>query len=190
MGIDLSDKITVNHGVAQGIVLGPLFCYVNDFSEKLESENDVVQLADDTSVICKFECNENIPKIENILEQTDKNLTETQLFLNADKTELLFFTDHPNSDPELIFQGEVIKSAHACRYLGVQIDSNLTFENHLNSVLSKIANAIRSLYLVRIQIPLKGRIDVFKSVVLSQLSFSGEFLQTRTAKNKYHKQAN
>ena len=44
-------------------MLGPLFLfYVNDFSEKLEGENDVVQFADDTSIICKFERNENIPQ--------------------------------------------------------------------------------------------------------------------------------
>ena len=46
-----------------------------------------------------------------------------------------------------------------------------------------MANAIRSLYLVGNQIPLKVRIDVFKSVVLSHLSFSGDFLQTLTVKN-------
>ena len=98
---------------------------------------------------------------------------------------MLFFTNHTNSDPEF-FKGEVIKPAHACGYLGVQIDSNLTFESHLNSVLSKMANAIRSLYLVWNQIPLKVRIYVFKSVVLSVLShisFSGVFVQTLTVKN-------
>ena len=96
---------------------------------------------------------------------------------------MLFFTNHTNSDPEFFFKGEVIKPDHACRYLGVQIDSNLTFENHLNSVLSKMANAIRSLYRVRNQMHLKVRIDVFKSVVPSHLSFSGVFLQTLTVKN-------
>ena len=167
-------------------MLGPLIflLYVNDFSEKLEGENDIVQFADYTSIIFKFERNEYIPqKIEKILEQTDKYLTENQLTLNADKTEMLFFINDTNSDPEFPFKGEIIKPAHACRYLGVQIDSNLTFENHLNSVLSKMANAIRSLYLVRNQIPLKMRIDVFKSVVLSHLSFSGVFLQTLIVKN-------
>ena len=95
-------------------------------------------------------------------------------------------------DPEISFKGEVIKPAHVCRYLGVQFDSNLTFEIHLNSVLSKMANAIRSLYLVINQIPLKVRIDLFKSVVLSHLSFNGVSLQTLTVKKKHkpHKQAN
>ena len=111
-------------------------------------------------------------KIEKLLEQTDKYPTENQLTLNADKTDMLFFTIHTNSDPQFSFKGEFIKPAHACRYLGVQIYSNLTFENHLNSVLSKMANAIRSSYLVRNQIPLKVRVDVFKSDVLSHLSFS------------------
>ena len=64
LGIDLSDKITINHGVPQGIVLGLLIFLlnVNDFSENLEAENDIVHFADDTSIICKFERNENIPQ--------------------------------------------------------------------------------------------------------------------------------
>ena len=54
MGIDLSDKIVINHGVPQGTVLGLLIfpLYANNFSEKQEGENDVVQFADDTSIIC------------------------------------------------------------------------------------------------------------------------------------------
>ena len=62
LGIDLSDKITINHGVPQRTVLEPLIflLYVNDLSEKLEGEIDVVQFADDTSVICKFERDENV----------------------------------------------------------------------------------------------------------------------------------
>ena len=38
------------------------FCYVNEFSKKLEGENNVVQFADDTSIICKFERNEILLK--------------------------------------------------------------------------------------------------------------------------------
>ena len=122
-------------------------------------------------------------KVEKISERTDKYLTENQLTLNADETEMLFFTNRIISDPEFSFKSKVIKPALACCYLGVQIDSNLNFENHLNSVLSKMANANRSSYLVRNQIPLEVRIDVVKSVVLSSSFFSGVFLPTLTVKN-------
>ena len=96
---------------------------------------------------------------------------------------MLFFTNQTKSDPEFSFKGEVIKPAHAYRYLGVQIHSNLNFENHLNSVLSKMTNAVLSLYLERNEIALKVRIDVFRSIVPSHLSFSGVFSQTLTVKN-------
>ena len=64
LGADSSDKITINHGVLQGTVLGALIFLldVNDISEKLECENDAVQFADDTGVICKFKRNKNIPQ--------------------------------------------------------------------------------------------------------------------------------
>ena len=129
--IDSSDKMTINHGVQQGTLLVPLIfvLYVNNYSQKLEGENDVVQFAVDT-IICNFELNENIPqKIGKILEQTDNYLTENKLTLNADKAEMIFLTNHTNLDPEFSFKGKVIKPAHDCRYLGVQIDSKLTFEN-------------------------------------------------------------
>ena len=96
---------------------------------------------------------------------------------------MLCCTTHTNWDPEFNFKCEFIKPAHACRYLGVQIDSNRTFEHNLNSVLRKIANANRSLYLKTNQIPLKVRSDVFNSVVLSHLSFKEVFFQILTMKN-------
>ena len=51
-------------------------------------------------------------KIERILEQTDKYLTENLLKLNANKTEMLFFTNRINWDQEITFKGKVIKPTH------------------------------------------------------------------------------
>ena len=80
------------------------------------------------------------------------------------------------------FKGEVIKPADACRYLGVQVDSNLTFENHLKTILSKMASTISCLYLVRNQFLLKVRVDFFKSVVLIFVSveYSFKLFQQKT----------
>ena len=62
-------------------------------------------------------------------------------------------------------------------YLGVIIDRELTYENQLNKVNSKMASAIISLYLVRYQVPLKTRINLFKSLVLSHVDLSAIFFQ-------------
>ena len=61
------------------------------------------------------------------------------------------------------------------------IDRNLQFHAQLNKMLAKMATAIRSIYLVRHQIPLKARIILFKSLVLSHLNFSAIFLQSITS---------
>ena len=63
---------------------------------------------------------------------------------------MLFFTNHTNSYPEFSFKGEVIKPAHALMHVVIwEYKLIRTFENHLNSVLSKMVNAIRSLYLCK-----------------------------------------
>ena len=68
------------------------------------------------------------------------------------------------------------KQSH-CRYLGILIDSKLNFHVQLNKVLSNMARSIRSIYLLRYQLPLKARLMLFKSLVLSHLTFSALFFQ-------------
>ena len=100
--------------------------------------------------------------------------------MNADKTELLYFSTRDELEPKVTFNGNFIK----CRYLGIHIDSKLTFEAHLNVVLKKMAAAIRSLYLVRNHIPLEVRLQVFKSLVLSHCH-SVEFIYKHCQQKRY-----
>ena len=54
-------------------MLGPLIflLYVNDFSEKINGDFELVQFADDTSFLCRYEPGKTITtKIENILLKT------------------------------------------------------------------------------------------------------------------------
>ena len=105
-----------------------------------------------------------------------------KLTLNTNKAELVFFW-RDNSDSGYIFyKNEVLTTQKSCRYLGIQIDRNLGFEEQLNNTLNKMAHAIRSIYLIRHQLPLNARI-LLKSLVLSHLSFSAIFFQNLSAKN-------
>ena len=62
-------------------MLGPpiFLLNVNDFSEKLEGAVEIFQFDDDTSMICKFDSNESVPLIIEILDETkipDRGLIE------------------------------------------------------------------------------------------------------------------
>ena len=91
-----------------------------------------------------------------------------KLTLNTNKTELILFS-RGNSDFGSIFfyKNEVLTTQKSCRYLGIQIDGNLSFEEQLNKTLKKMAHAIRLIYLIRHQVPLNARILLLKSLVLS-----------------------
>ena len=81
--------------------------------------------------------------------QTDKHLTENQLTLNADKKRCYSLQIIIIRMQSFLLKAKLSNQLMHVVFRGVQIDSNLTFENHLNSVLGKMANAIRSLNLVR-----------------------------------------
>ena len=173
-----SEWLETNHGVPQGTVLGPLvfLLYFNDFREKLQGNFDIIQFADDTKFhFSRNNVNELEKYVSEILEKTDNYLKQNKITMNTGKTELLCLSEeHENFDP-IVFRGQEIKPQNHCRYLGIIIDSNLNFHVQLNKVLSNMATAIRSIYLLRYQLPLKARLMLFKSLVLSHLTFSALF---------------
>ena len=180
-GIAKSEWIVINHGDPQGTVLGPLIFifYVKDFSEAVSTNCVVFQFADDTAILCYTKKESNLPlKAEDTLNKTDQYMKQNRLTLNEEKMEIMVFRNEklPIIEP-VNFKGHRLEASEKGRYLGVIIDRELTYQNQLNKVISKMASAIRSLYLVRYQIPLNTRINLFKSLALSHLDFSSIFFR-------------
>ena len=72
-----------------------------------------------------------------------------KLTSNLNKTELIFFP-HDNSDfGSIFYKNEVLTTEKSCKFLGIQIDRNLSFDEQLNKTLKKMAHATRSIYLIR-----------------------------------------
>ena len=85
-----SDYVVINHGVPQGTVLRPLIfiLYVNDFSEAVSPNCDVLQFADDTAILCHAKDEANLQLIaEDTLNRTDQYKKQNRLTLNEEKTE-------------------------------------------------------------------------------------------------------
>ena len=87
-GIAKSDWVVINHGVPRGTVLGPLILtlYVNDFSEAVSTNCDVLQFAVDTSILCHAKNEANLQLIaEDTLNKTDQYMEQNRLTLNKEK---------------------------------------------------------------------------------------------------------
>ena len=102
-------------------------------------------------------------------------MRQNMLTLNRDKTEFVVFSKNGESKIEQFHYNGIFIEPKTSRYLGIMIDNNLNFDIQQNRTLTKMAKAIRSIYLVRHFLPFKARIGLFKSLVLSHLNFSAIF---------------
>ena len=156
----ISDELMLHRGVPQGTVLGPLLfnLYINDMATRVDNETELIQYADDT-VILTFDTSIDKSKIK--LEQNANKLIrffhEHHLTVNTSKTEFMIFGKSERKDfsEQIILDSIPIDEKPEVKYLGVHIDSNLTFQEKVKHILRKMARGIKTIYAIRKSIPQK-----------------------------------
>ena len=127
----------VKAGVPQGSILGPLFflTYINDLSENLKST--VKLFADDTSIFHVVKDPNTSAEILNhdltrISEWAYRWKMSFNPYPSKQAQEMLFShkvtkTNHPN----IIFNGNMVQKSANQKHLGLILDENLTFNDHI-----------------------------------------------------------
>ena len=152
MKIDRSQYVTYNEkrsyikdvicGVPEGSILGPLLflIYINDFVS-VSSKLYYVLFADDTNVFISVN---NLKKLINTLhielDQLYAWLQSNTLTLNQLKTHYMVFhrAKHKNMYVKLCINKVPIQQVYNTKFLGVIIDDNLNWSNHIAYINSKI----------------------------------------------------
>ena len=125
--------------------------YVNDFGEEIGKSSNVLQFADDTAILCQEKMN-NFQKqrLKKYWWKLNNKWNKNKLTLNDGKTEIMVFENEKLPIVRCVeFKSHSLKSTDECRYLVVILDKKLTYQKQTNNVISKMALAIRSIYLVR-----------------------------------------
>ncbi|GFT59713.1 RNA-directed DNA polymerase from mobile element jockey [Trichonephila clavipes] len=138
-------------GIAQGSILGPVLfnLYVNDITKSTNTM--ICMYADDTAILSRhYDPNTLIKNINNHLAHLEKRFSVWKIALNTSKTEAVSFSQK-RPPPEITLQNQRIPWSQHTKYLGVIIDKNLTFRQHITQIRNKFKNASRKLY------PLIGR---------------------------------
>ena len=157
--LNFNNKITtlsqITCGVPQGSILGHLLflIYVNDLNNA-SSVLDPIMFADDTNL---FYSHKNIhqlfAKVNEELEKIEDWFKANKLSLNNKKTKYTLFhknsikDDLPLKLPDLKIANNEIERKKAIKFLGVMLDENVNWQEHIRTVENKIAkNIVQSIY--------------------------------------------
>ena len=141
-----SSVVDVVSGVPQGSVLGPVLftLYTADMWQNLE--NDLLAYADDTSLYSVISSPNHRMEVSNSLNRDLIKIsswcTRWGMTLNARKTHSIIFSRSRALNPVhpfLLLNNTYLETSNNVNLLGVTLDSKLTFEAHLRSVSSSIA---------------------------------------------------
>ena len=174
-----SELMDISCGVPQGSVLGPLLflIYIND----LPNISEVLKFylfADDTNIYYEAE---STKKLETVINKELKKLytwlNVNRLSLNIEKTNFIVF--HPYNKPikELItlkIHKKAISEKDHIKYLGVMIDSTLTWKSHIDKVSKSISRALGLLYKIRPFVNNKILKMLYYSLIFSHLIYAIE----------------
>ena len=140
-----SSQVTVTSGVPQGTVLGPLISllYINDTG--LQNNNLELALFADDSVL--YGVVNNISSAEVLQSDINKLVVwseKWQKTFNASKCFLLRITSSRDNvvDYTYTMMGEPITSVTQHMYLGVELDSKLTWNEHISAVTGKANSSL------------------------------------------------
>lgn len=177
----LSDESTVEYGVPQGTVLGPILftVYINDLFY-LPSKGKIIAFADDTAIFYTDTTWDNLKKkVEKDLELIKSWFDCKLLTVNVSKTKYMTFTCHnynlPTFDNILLQTSNgnslVIEPTTSIKYLGVTIDTYLKWDIHIEILIKKLRGILFRFKLLKQVLDIKNLRIMYHGLVQSLLEY-------------------
>ena len=163
-------------GIPQGSVLGPLLflLFINDLCNLPNNATPFV-FADDTTLFLKGKNLQQMSStINNELSSICLWLRTNKLSINVSKTHYLHFTlsrNTRNTPLDINIDNQPITNCPHTKFLGVVIDNQLSWSQHIQHISSKISKNIGALKKVNHLLTRQTLIHLYNTLILPYLSY-------------------
>uniref|UniRef100_A0A8C8E3R6 Reverse transcriptase domain-containing protein n=1 Tax=Oryzias sinensis TaxID=183150 RepID=A0A8C8E3R6_9TELE len=171
-----SAALSLPTGIPQGSILGPLLfsLYINDLPSSCPDVS-VQMYADDTVVYAHGSNSSQVAeKLTNAMVNITAWLKYSCLQLNTSKTVAMFFTKSDNNltaEPDVFVSGERLQIVSEYKYLGVLLDSKLSFKSHIKRVCNRIKFNLSNFRHIRHQMSTQSAKMYMHSMIFSHITY-------------------
>ena len=165
-----SDPLNISCGVPQGSVLGPILflLYINDFHH-CSSLFEFNLFADDANL---FYCHKDINILQHNINSELSNihnwLCSNRLSLNIEKSNFVIFHSPQKKCPTgvaLEINEKALKRENCIKYLGIFIDSNLSWKTQVGHISKKIKRSIGVLSKIRYYVNARALLQLYYALI-------------------------
>ena len=183
-----SPAASLSHGVPQGSILGPMLfnLYINDLPKVVN--NNMILYADDSVIFADSSTFGLASQLANDdLTRVHAWCKYYKLSMNASKTKSMYFSPMPPDDIDSIqirLLDNTIEYVNVYKYLGIQLDSKLSFKTQFNETYKLASYKLLLLKRVRPVITEFTALTVVKTMLPPYLDMGNFFFSSQTQKDQ------
>ena len=176
IGTEKSELSLVSSGVPQGSVLGPaLFSiYVKDLNSSISPDTSILQFADDLLLhVSSFDPSQAAQSLSRAVTSSADWLQNRGLILNEQKSHVLCMAARNVVLPTITVhcRQTPLPNVSSARYLGVTLDCDLCWRQHILQKCVDTSRAIGALRRAQNCLTVEARYKFYSSVIMSNLLY-------------------